>query len=180
MESELNEKLGPSLPGIATALKPVPGKGLMALIQLSAGMLGHNKPHEPTKPIKEPEEPTGIKRESSVYKAAISTDSGIAVDIDNTDLDSDNSGQPKQRSRAGSVFAKTDSTVSLPSSLEKPVQNQNNNMNKRKFLKSHTRPELKRVPTMDKQTMEGLILQAMMILQEAHARGSSLDLAHQA
>lgn len=190
MESEVNGKIGPSLPGIATALKPNSGKGLMALFQLP-GMLGHRAKAEAKKEEVIPEESEEseeseetaesaesaevIQESVTVYKPMISNDSGVVIENDITDSErEDGSGPLKQRTRANSMV-KTESSFSLPLNLERTEQRPNSRW---KFLKARslTRPELRLVPPTDKPTMEGLILQAMMILHEAQNHGSSLDL----
>ena len=45
LESEVKNNIGAVLPGIATALKPTSGKGIVALIQLSAGIFGNCPEH---------------------------------------------------------------------------------------------------------------------------------------
>lgn len=155
----------------------------MALMQLSAGLIGKRANHvvhdvEVNATEKRSTNPDDIHRESVNIYTISSRDSGIEVDDDiNINLNQEAEPPKQPRARANSIV-KTDSTSSLPLELESQEQIKMPHNKRKLFIKARslTRPELRRVSTMERQSMRDLILQAVMILHEAHSDGSALDL----
>lgn len=165
---------GATLPGIATALKPTPGRGLMALIQMSAGLLG-KRPDEPPKLEEVSEDIHDAPVEPpKPFTTMISNDSGIGIDSDDN---KERAAEPQRPRPPENSIVKTDTSLSLPVNLGtaggQPTASKWNLLR----AKSLTRPDFgSRAPTVERQSIQELILQAVTILHEAQTKGSTLDL----
>lgn len=162
------------LPGIATAFKPGLGRGIFALMELSVKRLGqHQQPVNQSTPnfvgdqvdnspqTNEAIRPTLINAKSS------SMDSGFNDYSDVMDSINDMSPNPSRE------LSKTSSCRSLPCTPE-PKANGKKESKWKLLSRSQTQPELQNRNSIEGPLLGDLLMEAILILNEAEKRGTNL------
>ncbi|XP_057369888.1 potassium channel subfamily K member 2-like [Daphnia carinata] len=161
------------LPGIATAFKPDLGRGIFALMELSVMRLGqYQQPLNQSTPSSTEDQVDNSKQTNEAIRPSLinakssSMDSGFN-DSDITDSINDMNPNPSRE------LSKKNSRSSLPCTPETKANVKKES--KWKLLsRSQTQPELQHRNSFEGPPLRNLLMEAMLILNEAEERGTNL------
>ena len=174
-DNDLNSRV--HLPGIASAINPRTRRhGIQALMSIiMLGKVHHHIKQESVTAAASIEDNRANDLGHSTLEAfkihSISADSGFDDDIVRVAANDEVSCKPSVTRHREGTLAKQESAKSLPGVVSQAEKNSK----WKNLMRSQTRPELQKKPTMDREALQKLLVEAMFILQEAKDNGARLD-----
>ncbi|KAI9564914.1 hypothetical protein GHT06_008655 [Daphnia sinensis] len=159
------------LPGVATAFKPGLGRGIFALMELSVRRLGqHQQPiNQSTPSFVEDQVDYAPQTNEAIPPSLINASSMDSGFNDSSVIDSINDTSPNPSRE----LSKTSSRISLPCTPE-PKASVKKESKWKLLSRSQTQPELQNRNSIEGPPLRNLLMEAILILNEAEERGTNL------